>query len=70
MKIQMDFVRLWMHEASRVYADKLIEEKDIETFTELKFKIAMDNFEVWYIVRSFPDVIHVILRIYIIIIAM
>lgn len=26
------FIRLWLHETSRIYADKLIEKKDQETF--------------------------------------
>lgn len=28
------FVRLWLHETSRVYGDKLIEKKDQETFSK------------------------------------
>ena len=42
----MDFVRLWLHEASRVYGDKLIEIKDMENFTKMKFEIAKQSFEV------------------------
>ena len=42
----MDFVRLWLHEASRVYGDKFIDEKDMELFTKLKFNIAKDSFDV------------------------
>ena len=44
----MDFVRLWLHEASRVYGDKLIEEKDMELFSKMKFNIAKDSFEVMH----------------------
>ena len=42
----LDLVRLWLHEAGRVYGDKFIEERDIELFDKHKFKIARDNFEV------------------------
>jgi len=28
------FIRLWLHETSRIYCDKLIEKKDQETFTK------------------------------------
>ena len=41
----MDVIRLWLHEASRVYADKLIEEKDMEAFKKMKFEIAKAGFE-------------------------
>ena len=42
----MDTIRLWLHEASRVYADKLIEDKDMENFKKMKFDIAKAGFEV------------------------
>lgn len=45
----MDFVRLWLHEASRVYGDKLIEAKDMENFQKMKFEIAKQFFEVQHI---------------------
>lgn len=28
------FIRLWLHETSRIYCDKLIEKKDQETFSK------------------------------------
>ena len=46
IKTPMDTIRLWLHEASRVYADKLIEDKDMETFKKMKFDIAKGGFEV------------------------
>ena len=46
MKTPVDLVKVWLHEASRVYGDKLIEAKDIETFQKLKFDIAKAGFEV------------------------
>jgi len=45
-KTPMDVVRLWLHEASRVYGDKLVDDKDMEMLTKLKFEIAKNNFEV------------------------
>jgi hypothetical protein len=48
----MDIVRLWLHEASRVYGDKLIEVKDMETFEKLKYSMAKVGFEVWLLKQS------------------
>ena len=45
IKTPMDALRLWLHEASRVYADKLIEDKDMDTFQKIKFEIAKIGFE-------------------------
>ena len=42
----MDLVRLWQHEATRVYGDKLIEDKDMENFKKMKVEIAKASFEV------------------------
>lgn len=41
----MDLVKLWLHEASRVYGDKLIETKDMDTFQKMKLDIAKAGFE-------------------------
>ena len=46
VKSPMDIIRLWLHEASRVYGDKLIDEKDMESFKKLKFHMAKVGFEV------------------------
>ena len=48
LKTPVDFVRLWLHEASRVYGDKLIEQKDMDNFYKMKFEIAKQFFEVRY----------------------
>ena len=42
----MDLVRLWLHEACRVYGDKLIDVKDMATFAKLKLDVAKASFEV------------------------
>lgn len=47
VKTPLDTVRLWLHEASRVYGDKLIEEKDMRTLSLLKIKTIKANFEVY-----------------------
>jgi hypothetical protein len=41
-----DLVRLWMHESQRVYGDKLVDEKDIETYSKIQVDIIKKNFEV------------------------
>lgn len=46
LKTPQDFVRLWLHEASRVYGDKFIEDRDIELFSKLKYTIAQNLFDV------------------------
>ena len=35
IKTKDDVIKLWMHESPRVYSDKLIGKKDIETFVKL-----------------------------------
>lgn len=39
-------MRLWLHEAERVYRDKLTDEKDMETFDKLAKDIVKKSFEV------------------------
>ncbi|XP_044764909.1 dynein beta chain, ciliary [Coccinella septempunctata] len=41
----MDLIRLWLHEAQRVYGDKLIEEKDLDAFTKFQLDVLKKNFE-------------------------
>uniref|UniRef100_A0A3P9B038 Dynein axonemal heavy chain 11 n=1 Tax=Maylandia zebra TaxID=106582 RepID=A0A3P9B038_9CICH len=35
IRYPMDLVHLWLHESSRVYSDKLMEEKDVELFDKI-----------------------------------
>ena len=44
-KAPMDYVRLWLHESSRVYCDKLVERQDIEVFNKIQLEIAKQTFE-------------------------
>ena len=46
LKSPVDLVRLWLHEANRVYGDKLIDTKDIATFAKMKLDVAKSSFEV------------------------
>ena len=46
LKTPLDFVRLWLHETSRVYGDKMIESGDMETLSKFQIQIAKDNFSV------------------------
>ena len=46
LKSPLDFVRLWLHETSRVYGDKMIEDKDMENLRKLQLQTAKENFEV------------------------
>ncbi|XP_029461663.1 dynein heavy chain 11, axonemal-like isoform X2 [Rhinatrema bivittatum] len=45
VRLPIDLVHLWLHESSRVYADKLMEEKDSEHFNKILFDIAKRYFE-------------------------
>uniref|UniRef100_A0A665VXX9 Dynein axonemal heavy chain 11 n=1 Tax=Echeneis naucrates TaxID=173247 RepID=A0A665VXX9_ECHNA len=40
-----DLVHLWLHESSRVYADKLMEEKDVELFNKILLDTGKRYFE-------------------------
>ena len=45
-KTPVDFLRLWLHEASRVYGDKLIDKSDMTTLVVHKHRIANASFDV------------------------
>uniref|UniRef100_A0A803TFH7 Dynein axonemal heavy chain 17 n=1 Tax=Anolis carolinensis TaxID=28377 RepID=A0A803TFH7_ANOCA len=51
LKIPSDLVRLWLHEAERVYCDKLVEEKDQESFG----RVMMANCKKFFEVNSDPS---------------
>lgn len=36
---------MWLHETQRVYADKLIDDKDIDSFTKMQQDIVKKSFE-------------------------
>lgn len=48
-----DLVHLWLHESSRVYSDKLMEEKDVELFNKILLDAGRRYFEVRR--RSFSE---------------
>ncbi|KAF9414328.1 hypothetical protein HW555_007725, partial [Spodoptera exigua] len=45
IKTTSELIRLWMHEATRVYSDKLVDAVDNETFTKLMFEVIKKNCE-------------------------
>ncbi|MEE6489662.1 hypothetical protein FKM82_015640 [Ascaphus truei] len=45
VRVPSDLVSLWLHESSRVYSDKLMEEKDIEHFKKVLIDTAKRYFE-------------------------
>lgn len=46
IRYPMDLVHLWLHESSRVYSDKLMEEKDVELFNKILLDTGKRYFEV------------------------
>jgi dynein heavy chain len=46
VKTPIELVRLWIHEANRVYRDKLVDEEDMATFDKVIKDIVKKNFEV------------------------
>ena len=45
-KTPVDLVRLWRHEAERVYKDKLVDSADLETYEKLSKDVIKKSFEV------------------------
>ncbi|KAF7248347.1 Dynein heavy chain 11, axonemal [Varanus komodoensis] len=45
VRLPIDLAHLWLHESSRVYSDKLMEEKDIEHFNKVLIDTAKRYFE-------------------------
>uniref|UniRef100_A0A3B5A740 Dynein axonemal heavy chain 11 n=1 Tax=Stegastes partitus TaxID=144197 RepID=A0A3B5A740_9TELE len=45
IRYPIDLVHLWLHESSRVYSDKLMEEKDVELFNKILLDTAKRYFE-------------------------
>ncbi|XP_062977556.1 dynein axonemal heavy chain 17 [Elgaria multicarinata webbii] len=45
LKVPSDLVRLWLHEAERVYCDKLVEDKDQESFGRVMMATCKKFFE-------------------------
>lgn len=62
-KTPTDLVRLWQHEAARVYRDKLVDEKDLESYDKLLKDVVKKSFEVkrgiiyltWHDLILFPS---------------
>ena len=46
LKIPTDLIRLFLHEAERVYCDKLVDKEDIDTFYKLEREMVKKSFEV------------------------
>ncbi|XP_015241536.1 PREDICTED: dynein heavy chain 11, axonemal-like isoform X3 [Cyprinodon variegatus] len=45
IRYPMDLVHLWLHESSRVYSDKLMDEKDVELFNKILLDTGKRYFE-------------------------
>ncbi|XP_076000722.1 dynein axonemal heavy chain 11 isoform X3 [Genypterus blacodes] len=45
IRYPVDLIHLWLHESSRVYSDKLMDEKDVEHFNKILFDTGKRYFE-------------------------
>lgn len=52
LKIPLDLVRLWLHEAERVYGDKMVDDKDQETLHRVTLASTKKFFDVSHATRS------------------
>lgn len=57
IKQQSELIRLWMHEATRVYSDKLVDSTDNEAFQKLIMEVIKKNFEVCNVFHNFQYII-------------
>lgn len=46
LRTPLDLVRLWLHEAERVYGDKMVDEKDQETLRRVTMASTKKFFDV------------------------
>uniref|UniRef100_A0A8B9NN00 Dynein axonemal heavy chain 17 n=1 Tax=Accipiter nisus TaxID=211598 RepID=A0A8B9NN00_9AVES len=56
LKTPVDLVRLWLHEAERVYGDKLVDERDQKGFGKMLVDTCKKFFEVSYLVFAKPNI--------------